>query len=148
MWLLSLLLVAANASECRHSSTSLRCVEFVKNYDGDTITVNIPHVHPLLGDRITVRVEGIDTAEMKSEDVCEKQVARQAQRMIEDTLEAADQIDLVNIGRDKYFRVLATIQADGKSVGDLLVKKGLAVPYDGGTKKRVDWCKVQPLMNQ
>ena len=49
-------LTASTASNCNHDDHILRCVEFVRNYDGDTFTVNIPESHPLLGDEITVRV--------------------------------------------------------------------------------------------
>lgn len=37
----------------------------VSVYDGDTMTVTIPDVPPLLGENIPVRVRGIDTPEMK-----------------------------------------------------------------------------------
>jgi len=45
---------------------------------------------------------------------------------------------LHNLGRDKYFRVLADVMIDGKNLTDLLIKKGLGKPYDGGTKS--SWC--------
>jgi len=41
--------------------------------------------------------------------------------------------------RGKYFRILADVEADNINLADLLLKKGLAVPYNGGTK--IDWCK-------
>jgi hypothetical protein len=61
----------ANAQDCNHTPTVLRCVKFIKNYDGDTITFNIPNVHPLLGEKITVRVSGVDTPEIKTKNDCE-----------------------------------------------------------------------------
>ena len=53
-------------------------------------------------------------------------------------LREADKIELRDVKRGKYFRLLATVYVDGKSLGDGLVQKGLAVVYGGGTKK--DWC--------
>ena len=41
--------------------------------------------------------------------------------------------------RDKYFRILAGIRADGRDVGRMLIEAGLAVQYDGGTKT-ANWC--------
>ncbi|MBT9528863.1 MAG: thermonuclease family protein, partial [Pseudomonas sp.] len=38
------------------------------------------------------------------------------------------------IRRDKYFRLLAEVWIDGHSLGDLLLKAGLAKVYTGGTK--------------
>ncbi|MBF0370483.1 MAG: hypothetical protein HQL52_13605 [Magnetococcales bacterium] len=35
------------------------------NYDGDTIRFDIPGVHPLLGDNISIRVRGVDTPEIR-----------------------------------------------------------------------------------
>jgi endonuclease YncB( thermonuclease family) len=49
-------------------------------------------------------------------------------------------IVLKNVWRDKYFRLLATVEVDGKSVGDELIKAGLAVKYDGLNKLHVKWC--------
>ena len=55
------------------------------------------------------------------------------------TLEQAHSITLKNVERGKYFRIVATVEADGQDVSDLLIQEGLAVPYDGGTKVK-DWC--------
>ena len=41
--------------------------------------------------------------------------------------------------RDKYFRINARVIADGQDLSEMLVVKGLAIPYDGGTKTK-DWC--------
>lgn len=131
---------SALAWSCQHTDTEFHCVEYEKNYDGDTITVNIPEVHQLLGRQITVRILGIDAPERKSDDPCERNMAMKAQREVERLLSQARRIDLVNVQRDKYFRVLAEVYADDISVGKVLLKKGFAVPYDGGTKSKVDWC--------
>ena len=128
------------AQNCAHDKTTFRCVKYLKNYDADTITVEIPGVHPLIGDRISVRVFGIDAAEIKGKGKCEKEAARTAQRLVEHILESAENIELRNVARDKYFRILADVFADGRKVSDVLVKNGLAVAYDGGTKSKVNWC--------
>ncbi len=128
-------------ANCRHSSKSFHCVEYTKNYDGDTFTVNIPLVHPLIGSKITVRVDGIDSPEMDGDGACERQLAYRAQQEAERILSNARRIDLVDIKRDKYFRVLATVEADGRNLGDHLIRMGLAVPYDGGIKAPTNWCR-------
>ena len=114
--------------------------KYVKNYDGDTVTVTIPGVHPLLGDKISVRVRGIDTPEVKGKCQQEKDLARTGQRLVESMLKNAKTVTLENVGRGKYFRIVADVIADGKSVGAVLLKNNLAVVYDGG-KKIMDWCK-------
>ena len=113
----------------------------MKNYDGDTITVQIPGVHPLLGDKISVRVLGIDTPEKNGKKACEKQKARVAQKLVENQLKQAKHIELRNVNRDKYFRILAEVWVDGRSLASLLIKNKLAYPYDGGRKpSSYNWC--------
>jgi micrococcal nuclease len=67
-------------------------VSFVKNYDGDTITVNIPGQHPVFGNEISVRIKGIDTPEIRSKSSCEKEKSRIAKRLVGERLEAAKSI--------------------------------------------------------
>jgi len=112
---------------------------YVKNYDGDTITVDLPGVHPLFGDDISVRINGIDTPERKGKCAKEKAQAMEAKALVADVLSNAKNIKLVDVGRDKYFRINATVIADSIDIGALLLHRGLAVPYDGG-KKTHNWC--------
>lgn len=130
-----------SANRCAHTSESFKCVNYVRNYDGDTFTVNIPQVHPLIGSMITVRVNGVDSPEMEGETACERQAAYKAQQETQKWLENAKRIDLIQTKRDKYFRVLADVKVDGKSLAEHLIEEGMAVPYDGGHKEKVDWCK-------
>lgn len=130
-----------SSSGCRHSSTAFHCVEYSKNYDGDTFTVNIEDVHPLIGNKITVRVNGIDSPEMDGDSSCERQAAYKAQQEAERVLSRARRIDLLDVKRDKYFRVLADVEVDGRSLADHMLRMGLAVPYDGGTKTPTNWCR-------
>lgn len=128
-------------SECRHSASTFSCVEVIDNYDGDTFKVNIPKVHPLLGREITVRVNGVDTPEMRSSDPCEVRAAERAKEFTRDFLLKSRSVSLINIGRDKYFRVLADVHGDGKSLAQELIRRRLGVSYDGGTKDHVNWCR-------
>lgn len=131
------------ADLCHHSDTEFHCVNFQNNYDGDTVTFNIPEVHPLFGHEISVRVNGIDAPEIKSDDACEKQVAKQARDSLRKLIRSGQKVNLVELSRDKYFRVLADIQVDGQSVRQFMLDNNLAIPYDGGHKPDTDWCKVQ-----
>lgn len=129
---------------CAHDNKTFRCVKFIKNYDGDTVTVKIPETHPLFGENIGVRILGIDTPEKNGSKPCEKERARDAQRLVENLMKNAKSIELRNVDRDKYFRVLAEVWADGKSIGDLLIKNNLAYAYDGGRKPAsTNWCKIK-----
>ena len=129
-------------SQCEHTETVLKCVQYVKNYDGDTVTFNISGLHPIVGKNVSVRVRGVDTPEIKGTKPCEKQRAIEAKAMVHDLLKDAKSIELRNIQRGKYFRIVAEVYADGKSLADKLIEARLAYLYDGGRKlANVDWCK-------
>ena len=53
-------------------------------------------------------------------------------------LRAAGTITLSNPQRGKYFRIVATVLADGQDVALLLISAKLGRPYSGG--KREGWC--------
>jgi len=116
-------------------------VRYIKNHDGDTITVDIAAVDPILGHGITVRVNGVDTPEMTSKSACTKRLAVKAREVVAAKLKAAKQIALRNPGRDKYFRILADVEIDGEKLSKTLLDLKLARPYSGGTKSLKPWCK-------
>lgn len=130
----------APAEVCQHDAKVFRCVRYLGNYDGDTLRFQIPGVHPLIGENVSVRVSGIDTPEIKGKGRCESDRAKEARDLVASLLRNAKQIELRNVDRDKYFRINAEVIADGTSVGQTLLKKRLAYAYGGGTKERINWC--------
>lgn len=115
-------------------------VTYHRCYDGDTCTFTLPGIHPLFGERINVRIAGIDTPEIRGKCPEEKALAKTAKRAAIDLLKDAKQIDLIRPERGKYFRIVAEVVADGTNVGEALIRQGLAVLYDGG-KKTHTWCR-------
>ncbi len=113
---------------------------YIRNYDGDTITFNLPGLHPIIGEKISIRINGIDTPEIDGK--CEKENydAIQAKEMVADILKDAEQIVLRNMKRGKYFRIAADVIVDGEDLRELLVDAGMAVQYGGG-KKTHKWCR-------
>lgn len=139
-----LLLFSLNSfalDSCKHDQTNFRCVKYVRNYDADTVTFNIPNVHPLIGKKINIRVSGVDTPEIRTKNKCEKEKGKYAKGLVTNLLKNAKRIDLENIKRGKYFRVVADIKIDGQYLSKYLLRNGLAYPYYGKTKKKLDWCK-------
>ena len=126
---------------CQHTKTSFRCVEYIKNYDGDTITFNIPGLHPLIGDEIPVRVRAIDTPEIRGRSDCEKNIAKEARFFVASKLKLAKNIELRNAERGKYFRIVADVVVDGTSIRDQLIKFNLGRSYNGKTKTNKRWCE-------
>jgi len=112
--------------------------EYISCYDGDTCRFNILHWPPIVGWNISVRILGIDTPEMRGKCDEEKALAKLARDFVRDILKRARVIDLRQIQRGKYFRLLAHVYADGRSIGKSLILRNLARPYDGGTRE--GWC--------
>lgn len=114
--------------------------EVTSIYDGDTFTVNIKEYPPIIGNRIPIRVNGIDTPEMRGKCVKEKTLAREAKQLTVSKLRSAKVIELRNLQRGKYFRIVADVYVDNDNLADMLIKNNLAVRYNGDTKIK-DWCK-------
>lgn len=132
---------AAEKNSCAHDDKTFRCVKYVRNYDSDTITFNIPDVPKLIGEKINVRVAHIDSPEKNGKLPCEKETSRIAKNLVENLLKRAKRIDLQNVQRDKYFRILADVQVDGQDLKEILLKNKLAYNYEGKTKEKLNWCK-------
>lgn len=115
-------------------------VEFVKNYDGDTITVNIPDYPDIVGKGISVRILGIDAPEVKGKCSNEREKAQYFKVLVHKELSEAKSIKIVNVGRDKYFRILGDVIYDGKSLRDKLLSDRDIHSYDGDTKTNF-WCE-------
>lgn len=130
-----------NANDCEHTETAFHCVKVVEVYDGDSIFIDLPDQHPLFGKRMGVRILGIDTPEMKTKDSCEKKKAIAAKSVLEKLVMKAKRVDIVSVQKDKYFRILGNVIADGKSVSDELISQNLAFAYYGEKKPNRDWCK-------
>jgi len=113
---------------------------YLQNYDSDTIRFDLPKYPPIAGDDIRVRVNGIDTPEIKGKCEKEKYDAQQAKEMVADILKDAEQIALKNMERGKYFRIAADVIVDGENLADMLIEAGMAIRYDGG-KKTHKWCE-------
>jgi len=146
MLMLLALISLAFGQECPHGSDRFNCVKFVKNYDGDTLTVNVPGVHPFFGQGLKVRVLGIDTPEVKGKGPCEKDWGRVARGLVEAELKHAKRVDLMVDYKhkyDKYGRVLAEVVYDGKNLREVLLKNRLAVEYFGKKKRTIDWCAMK-----
>ena len=137
--LIALLIIPA-AINAASSYGSIAISSITSVYDGDTFRANIPNYPPIVGENIGIRINGIDAPEIRGKCAKEISLAKDAQSFAEKTLRSAEVVELRNLQRGKYFRIVADVYADGVNVGDELVKESLAVVYDGG-KKVKDWCK-------
>lgn len=136
---MTLLLMLSLISSERTYGDVTRGVEVVAVYDGDTFTANVKGWPPIIGERVQIRLRGIDAPELTSKDPAKLDQARLAKRRLVELLRGTPdhrpRVTLHAVARDKYFRVLATVRADGVDVGQVLVSEGLARPYDGGPRQ-------------
>ena len=110
-------------------------------YDGDTFRVNIDSLPPIVGKNIPIRVNGVDTPEIRGKCQYEKNLALEARDFVRAKLANAKEIKLTNLQRGKYFRVVANVLVDGVSLEQELLDNKLAYEYTGG--KKLSWCKYE-----
>ncbi len=118
----------------------------IKVYDADTITIasKLPYEESPLY-RLSVRLNGIDTPEMKGKDVSaeEKEAAKLARDYVYN-LVFNKFVRLENIESEKYGRILADVYIGDIHLNELLIKERYAVKYDGGTKRKpISWLKYR-----
>ena len=109
--------------------------EVIKVYDGDTITIAAKM--PFKGSplyRLPVRLNGIDTPEIKGKSEDEISVAKEARDALS-ALILHKNIVLKNVATEKYGRILADVYLDELHINKWLIEQRFAVKYDGGTKK-------------
>jgi len=107
-------------------------------YDGDTFRVDIDSLPPIVGKNIAIRVNGVDTPEIRGKCQYEKGLALEARDFVRGRLTNAKEIKLTNLQRGKYFRVVANVVVDGVSLERELLDNKLAYEYGGG--KKITWC--------
>jgi len=123
-------------------------IEYIDNYDGDTITFNLLELkkwdkekkYEIFWNNISLRIAGIDTPEIKGACPQEKELAKQAKTFVRSKLEGSKKISLEEISKDKYFRILGEVYVDEVPLSQMLINHGYAIPYDGGTKVNI-WCE-------
>ena len=115
---------------------------FVKSVDrvvdGDTIDISID-----LGFDLTkkerVRLAGIDTPEKRTKDQKEKEMGYQATEFLEMHLMEAKRLTVKTEKEGKFGRMLGWLyksETDTTSINQIMIDKGYAWAYDGGTKEK------------
>lgn len=118
--------------------------DVVRVVDADTIEANV-HLWPNQITRLAVRVFGVDTPEKRRPKCAlEKEKAIAASTLVERLLPVGSRVTITDVQNGKFAgRVVAKVSfktATGQdSIGDMLTRRGMAVPYFG-RKKTKDWC--------
>lgn len=115
--------------------------EIVKVRDGDTFVINVKNIPDVFGEEIAVRIRGIDTPELNDERDEIQKISIQAKEELERLLYSGEKVVLYDLGRDKYFRLLASVKVGDIDIAEYMtltvgrrLERGLAKKYDGGKK--------------
>ena len=135
----TLLLAASQFSQAKPQYGTVTVSKVISVYDGDTFRVNIDSLPPIVGKNIPIRVNGVDTPEIRGKCQYEKDLALKARDFVRNKLANAKEIKLTNLQRGKYFRVVANVLVDGVSLEQELLDNELAYEYGGG--KKSSWCR-------
>ena len=107
-----------------------------KVVDGDTVDLTLD-VGFCMFTIQRIRISGVDTPEMTAKDETERKMANEAKAFVESWFAKNKQLTIKTTKDDKYGRMLGEIKNDvGECINTLLVEKGYAWSYDGGTKKK------------
>lgn len=143
VWLIlsSVFLVLPGCSQLQSSEKDRIPVQVLDVVDGDTIKVKVD------GKSESVRFLLVDTPESVHPNKPVQPFSKEASKHTENMLRGSN-IELeLGIGeRDKYRRLLAYVYADGKSVQESLLEKGLArvaYVFEPNTKYVDDYEKIQ-----
>jgi len=113
----------------------------IRAVDGDTVEIQIDFLPSELGNKLYVRVWGIDTPEkgFRAQSEHEKQLGLKASEFTKNAIANAKEIKINLIMWDKFGgRVLGDLIVDGKSLRQLLLDNGYAREYYGDKKKSWD----------
>lgn len=107
----------------------------IKVYDGDTITIasKVPGLKNSPIYKFSVRLNGIDTPEIKGKNEDEKHIAQKARDSLSARIMGKD-IFLKNVQTEKYGRLLCEIYLDKENLNQWMINQRYALAYDGGTK--------------
>lgn len=105
-------------------------------YDGDTIKV-VCNPWPDMTIKTSVRMDGIDTPELRGKCRLEKELAVLARERARGLI--GKEVELRNVKLGKFAgRVIADVYSDGNNVAKILISEGYGREYHGG--KRDGWC--------
>jgi endonuclease YncB( thermonuclease family) len=133
--ILLLTFVCGCVSEQQENNTIVS--RLVRVVDGDTFICDIVKGYP---DEITrgigVRLRGIDTPELRDKRPEIRALARKARDYVKQRLTAAKHVELRNVSKGKYFRIIADVYIDESNLSSELLAQDYAKPYNGGTKPK------------
>jgi len=114
-------------------------VEVMRVIDGDTFEARA-FVWPGVEMVIKVRVNAIDTPELRARDLCERTAAKVAARLTGEALKGGG-VTIDNVKQGSFGgRFVADVFIKGQSLADILTAAQVARPYKPNNKNK--WCNL------
>ena len=127
MFMAAILILVGSAGPALSHSSELEVLEITKVYDGDTFKVNLNCTVDLFCKNISIRPTNYDAFELR--DPVNKRQARAAREKLKSLLTNAQRVELRNVRRGKYFRLVADVYVDDRRLSDIMLSTGLVKPY-------------------
>lgn len=113
--------------------------DILRNYDGDSVTCLLDMGFKVCLEK-TVRINGVDTPELRGGTPLLRAAARYAQGKVAEFLAAGPLGEVLFVSykwsdTDQYGRPVGDIEVDGKSLSYYILNAGLGVPYGGEGRK-------------
>jgi micrococcal nuclease len=105
--------------------------------DGDTVKVDIDAGFNIWIKSLSIRLIGIDTPESRTSNEVEKLFGNVSKYAVQALLPVGSTQIVQTTIDDKYGRLLGDFLIEGKSLCDLLIAEGYAVPYNGQNKSSI-----------
>jgi micrococcal nuclease len=112
-----------------------RC-KILRILDGDTVDVDLDLGFKVVLSKERVRIAGIDTPESRTRDLEEKKFGLASKERLKQLLGKTAVVRTMKPdSKEKFGRILGDFIVDGKSVSEILIEEGYAVPYQGDNKE-------------
>lgn len=130
IWVFSFMVLFASVSIAQEQEGPVRVSRILRVYDGDTFYVEIDGWPSIIGSGIGIRLIGLDTPEIRGTSPCVKAMAYKSRDKLVELLTGSD-IFISDLYRGKYFRIVATVHANGYNVNERMMSSGRARAWDG-----------------
>lgn len=121
------------------ASIAITFADVISIYDADTFRINLPNCEfPVACESVPIRAAGFDSPEIRGVCIEERIDAQLAKHITEDFLRNGKSIEIRNLRRGKYYRLLGDVYVDGYPLKLLHIKMGTGREYYGGARK--SWC--------
>jgi len=135
--------------ELSHFYPNIKKGRVIKVYDGDSITIagRIPELKNDVIYKFNLRLNRIDTPEIKTNNPIEKEYAIKVRDILSEKI-MNKMVNIKVLKTDKYGRYLAEVSYKKLNINTWLLQNNYAIFYDGGTKEVFDSNRFNPDLSE